>query len=95
MNATALNAGTTPMKLLLAAMPWKPRLATIGGAMAVITFVITIGFLLSTPGVVQAGFSSPLALSAMPGQFLLKDLVLLCLSFWLLGVSLEDRAAKL
>jgi reactive chlorine resistance protein C len=80
--------------VLLALRPWKPRLAAIGGAMAVVCFVITLSFLFSTPGVVQAGFDSPLALSVMPGQFLLKDVVLLCVSVWVIGASLQESAMK-
>ena len=77
---------------LLALRPSKPRLAAIGGAMAVVCFLITLSFLFTTPGVVQAGFDNPLALSAMPGQFLLKDLVLLGVSIWVVGASLQESA---
>ena len=75
--------------LLLASRLLNAQLAMIGGIMAAVTFVITLSFLLSTPGVVQPGFSMPLALSAFPGQFLLKDLALLALSIW---VALGARA---
>ena len=80
--------------VLLALRPWKPRFAAIGGAMAVLCFLITLSFLFSTPGVVQAGFESPLALSAMPGQFLLKDLVLLCVSFWAAAASWDESLMR-
>ena len=80
--------------LLLAARPWKPTLAAVGGAMAVLCFLITLSFMFTTPGVVQPGFDNPLALAAMPGQFLLKDLVLLCLSFWVVGASLQESAMR-
>ena len=76
--------------LLIAAHHWQPRLSAIGGAMAVLCFLVTLSFMFSTPGVVQAGFSGPFALSPMPGQFLLKDLVLLCVSFWVAAASLEE-----
>ena len=75
--------------LLLACRLVNAQLGMIGGIMATVTFVITLSFLLSTPGVVQPGFSMPLALSAFPGQFLLKDLVLLAVSVW---VALGARA---
>lgn len=42
-------------------------------------------------GVVQRGFGNPLALSAFPGQFLLKDVVLPAASA---GVLLGARAEK-
>ncbi len=80
--------------LLIAARHWKPRLTMIGGAMAVLTFAITLSFLFSTPGVVQPGVDGPLALSPMPGQFLLKDLVLLCVSFWVAASAFEDTRLK-
>ncbi len=76
--------------LLIASRRWQPRLAVAGGAMAVLTFLITLSFMFSTPGVVQAGHDNPLALSAMPGQFLLKDLVLLCVSFWVMVSALQE-----
>lgn len=80
--------------LLLAARPLKPRLSAIGGAMAALTFLVTLSFMLTTPGVAQPGTGSPLALSPMPGQFLLKDLVLLGVSLWILGVSRVESATR-
>ena len=78
--------------LLIAARPFQPRLGAIGGAMATILFLITISFMFTTPGVVQAGFDTPFALSAMPGQFLLKDVGLLAASVAvLLGARMEER----
>lgn len=78
--------------VLIALRPIQPRLAAIGGAMAVITFLITLTFILSTPGVAQPGYGNPLALSPFPGQFLLKDLVLLAASASvLLGARAEER----
>lgn len=70
--------------LLIAARPINPRLSVIGGAMAVITFLVTLTFLFSTP-MVAAG-DTPFPLS-MLGQFLLKDLVLLSVALWIFGAS--------
>lgn len=81
--------------ILLALRPIQPRLAAIGGAMGVICFLTTLSFLLFTPGVVQPGFTNPLALSAFPGQFLLKDVVLLAASLSILfGARHEARAEQ-
>ena len=80
--------------VLIALRRWQPRLALIGGAMAVLTFLITLSFMFSTPGVVQPGFDVPFALSAMPGQFLLKDLVLLCVSFWVAASAYEEMRLR-
>ena len=62
--------------------------------MAALTFLVTLSFMLTTPGVAQPGAGSPLALSPMPGQFLLKDLVLLGVSLWILGVSRVESAIR-
>ena len=80
--------------VLIAARPFQPRLAAIGGAMATICFAVTVSFMLSTPGVAQPGFGNPLALSPFPGQFLLKDVVLLAAAIGiLLGARAEARIA--
>ena len=73
--------------LLIAARVVDPRLSLVGGAMAVVTFLITLTLMFTTPGVIQPGYESFLALSAVPGQFLLKDLGLLAASLWVCGMS--------
>ncbi|WP_420605364.1 YkgB family protein [Novosphingopyxis sp.] len=78
--------------LLLAARPFNARIASIGGAMATICFLITITFMFTTPGVVQPGFDNPLAISAFPGQFLLKDVVLLAVSIWILFAARSEAS---
>ncbi|MGV8889294.1 MAG: YkgB family protein [Pseudomonas sp.] len=66
----------------------KPLLSVIGGAMGVITFLITLSFLFSTPGVAEPLAGGFPALSAAPGQFLLKDVGLLGISLFIVGESL-------
>lgn len=80
--------------LLIATRPFMPRLAAVGGAMATICFITTLTFLVTTPGTVQPGFDTPFALSAFPGQFLLKDLVLLAASIWLLLSARAEARAR-
>lgn len=80
--------------LLIAARVIDPRLSVIGGAMGVITFLITLTLMLTTPGVIQPGHSGPFFLSAVPGQFLLKDLGLLAASFWVFATSLAELRAR-
>ena len=80
--------------LLIAARPLSPRLGVIGGAMACVTFLTTLSFMFSTPGVIQPGFSGPFALSASPGQFLLKDVVLFAASLWVLLGARAEAAAR-
>ncbi len=81
--------------LLIAGRLISPRLSVIGGAMGVVIFLITLTLMFTTPGVIQPGFSGLPFLSAVPGQFLLKDLGLLAASFWVLATSLaETRAGR-
>jgi uncharacterized membrane protein YkgB len=79
--------------LLIAGRLFDPRLSIIGGAMGVFTFFITLTLMLSTPGVIQPGFDGPFALSAVPGQFLLKDLTSFAACLWVLGVSVSEARA--
>jgi reactive chlorine resistance protein C len=76
---------------LIAARPFSARLSTLGSALAVGMFLTTLTFLFSTPGVIEPSLGFP-ALSAMPGQFLIKDAVLLGAALWTTGEAL--RAAR-
>jgi reactive chlorine resistance protein C len=77
--------------VLLAIKPVAPRLSSAGSVMAILLFVSTISFLFTTPGVGElAGGGFP-AISLL-GEFLLKDIPLLGLSFWTLADSI--RAAQ-
>ena len=79
--------------VLIAVYPFRPRLSAIGSAFAVVLFLGTLSFLFTTPGVVESFANGLPVLSAQPGQFLLKDLVLIGVALWTLGDSLE--AARL
>lgn len=67
----------------------KPFFSALGAAMSTITYLITLTFFLSTPGVAEATAGGFPAISAAPGQFLLKDLVLLAASLALLFASVQ------
>jgi uncharacterized membrane protein YkgB len=56
-------------------------------------FVTTLTFLVTTPGVWEASLGGFPALSAVPGQFLLKDVVLLGAALWTAGEALAARRA--
>ena len=58
-------------------------------------FLTTLSFLVTTPGVWEAGAGGFPALSGKPGQFLIKDLALLGISLWTFGEALKagERAA--
>ena len=71
--------------LLIAARPFSPRVSALGSALAVGMFLTTLSFLVTTPGVWETSLGGFPALSALPGQFLIKDLALLGISLWSLG----------
>jgi len=66
--------------LLIALRPFSARLSFIGSIGAVITFLLTVSFLFSTPGAFHFSHGFPVLGDA--GQFLIKDLVLLGASIW-------------
>ena len=74
--------------LLIALWPLWPRVSALGSAMAVVLFLGTLSFLFTTPGVTVAATGGFPVLSVLPGQFLLKDLVLIGAALWTLGDSL-------
>ncbi len=79
--------------VLVALRHWSPKACAIGSAGGIVMFLTTLSFLFSTPGWEPTlGFP---ALSAFPGQFLLKDVVLLGAAIWSLGDALLDRDARL
>lgn len=73
---------------LLIAGIWSARASVIGAAGATLTFLVTSSFLLSAP-VWEATLGGFPHLSVIPGQFLLKDLVLVAASLFLISRSLQ------
>lgn len=74
--------------ILLAIKPLAPRLSIVGSVLSIVLFVFTISFLFTTPGVGEpAGGGFP-AIS-LTGEFLLKDVPLLGLSFWTLADAIH------
>ncbi|MCI2418251.1 YkgB family protein [Saccharopolyspora sp. K220] len=80
--------------VLIAVYPLWPRLSVGGSALAVVLFLGTLSFLFTTPGVIGSFAGGFPVLSAQPGQFLLKDLVLIGVALWTLGESLEAARAR-
>ena len=89
-NGTARVVGVFEILtgLLIAARPLNPRFSMIGGAMAVITFIVTLSFLFSTPDATDGKGLT------MLGEFLLKDLVLLSVGFWIFALSRAEVRAR-
>ena len=78
---------------LIALRPLSARASAVGGTLAVGMFATTLSFLATTPGVWEPSLGGFPALSAVPGQFLLKDVVLLGAALWTLGEALNRRHA--
>lgn len=70
----------------------SPKLSVIGGLLSCGLFLTTISFMLSTKGIFGPENLSFPAISVMPGQFLLKDIVLLMASVLVVGESLAANA---
>jgi uncharacterized membrane protein YkgB len=86
--AAVLGTAEIIAALLIAIRPLWPRISVIGSAMGVLLFLSTLSFLFTTPGVTVAPAGGFPVLSVLPGQFLLKDLVLIGAALWTLGDSL-------
>lgn len=76
--------------LLIATRPFAPKLSAIGSFGAILAFLVTLTFILTTPGVWQTGYGFPYP--SMTGAFLMKDLALLGIAVWSAGEAL--RAAR-
>jgi len=75
--------------LMIAARPFSANLSAAGSALGAGLFLTTLSFMLTTPPVWEASLGGFPALSVAPGQFLLKDLVLLGAAVWSLGEALD------
>ena len=89
-RAVAVSLGTAEIvaAVLIALRPVWPRASAVGSALAVVLFLGTVSFLFTTPGLVVAHYDGLPVLGAQPGQFLLKDLVLIGVAVWTLGDAL-------
>ncbi|KQY07599.1 hypothetical protein ASD37_11950 [Mycobacterium sp. Root135] len=78
---------------LIAVKPWAPRVSIVGSLTAVVMFVATLSFMLTTPGVVapEAGGFPVLSLV---GGFLVKDVVLLAVALWTLGDAVRTLRSE-
>ena len=74
---------------------FRPIFSALGALMSAATYLTTLTFFVTTPGVAAASAGGFPAVSAAPGQFLLKDAVLLAASLVLLLNSVDRRPAKL
>ncbi|MDQ3138742.1 MAG: DUF417 family protein [Gemmatimonadota bacterium] len=73
--------------LLIATRPFAPKLSAIGSLGVIGMALITLTFVLTTPGVWQPGYGFPYL--SMTGAFLAKDLLLLGAAVWTAGEALR------
>ena len=66
----------------------KALASVVGGAMGVATFLVTLSFMATAPGVFQEGYGAPWLGST--GQFLVKDVALLAIAVTVLLAGLRD-----
>jgi uncharacterized membrane protein YkgB len=80
---------------LLAAGAFIPILSVLGSLMGIGTFAITWSFFFSTPGVVKWSVSADPIAWNLTGEFLYKDVVLLCVCIVLFLASLPKKVVPL
>jgi reactive chlorine resistance protein C len=79
--------------VLIALRPVWPAGSALGSGLAVGMFLTTLSFLVTTPGWEPSLGGFP-AVSAMPGQFVLKDIVLLGAALWTAGEAWAARQVR-
>jgi uncharacterized membrane protein YkgB len=80
---------------LLAAGAFSPILSAIGSLMGMLSFAVTWSFFFTTPGVVKWSLSTDPIAWNLTGEFLFKDIVLLCVCAVLFLASLPQSVVRL
>jgi uncharacterized membrane protein YkgB len=94
-EAYVLGVAELTIAALLAAGAFSPLLSAIGSLMGVVTFAITWSFFFTTPGVVRWSFSTDPMAWNLTGEFIFKDVVLLCVCVVLFLASLPRSVVPL
>jgi uncharacterized membrane protein YkgB len=93
-EAYVLGVAEFVIAALLAAGAFNPALSAVGSLMGVATFAITWSFFFTTPGVVKWSLSSDPMAWNLAGEFLFKDIVLLCVCAVLFLASLPQSIVR-
>ncbi len=88
-----IGAVEIALGLLIATRNVAPKLSAIGSMGVILMSLLTLSFVLTTPGVWQPGYGFPFP-SPNPGQFLLKDVLMLGAAAWTAGEALIADAAR-
>jgi uncharacterized membrane protein YkgB len=94
-EADLLGTIELTIALLLAAGAFIPVLSALGSLMGIGSFAITWSFFFSTPGVVKWSLSTDPIAWNLTGEFLFKDIVLLCVCVVLFLASMPKRTVSL
>src|ERR1700743_1280390 len=97
LRGEAYFLGTVELAIaaLLAAGAFSPILSAIRSLMGVFTFAATWSFFFTTPGVVKWSLSTDPIAWNLTGEFLFKDIVLLCVCVVLFLASLPQSVVPL
>ena len=90
--ANLIGAIEITAAVLLALRPWSALAGAAGAALVAATTAVTVTFLLTAP-VWEASLGGFPALSVVPGQFLIKDVVLFGAALWILGDALRESSS--
>ena len=94
-EAYALGVAELGIAVLLAAGAFNPTLSDVGSLMGVMTFAITWSFFFTTPGVAKWSLSTDPIAWNLTGEFIFKDIVLLCVCVVLLPASLPPSLIRI
>ena len=78
--------------IMIALRAVSAKISGIGSLLAAGMFLTTLSFIISTPGW-ESGLGGFPALSVVPGQFLLKDVVLLGAALWTAGEAFSNSTS--
>jgi uncharacterized membrane protein YkgB len=93
-EAYVLGVVELTIAALLAAGAFNPILSAAGALMGVVTFAVTWSFFFTTPGVVKWSLSTDPIAWNLTGEFIFKDIVLLCVCVVLLLASLPQSVIR-
>ena len=93
-EAYFLGVAELTIAALLVVGAFNPILSALGSLMGIATFFVTWSFFFTTPGVVRWSLSTDPIAWNLTGEFLFKDIVLLCVCVVLFLASLPQSAVR-
>jgi uncharacterized membrane protein YkgB len=92
--SAVIGAGEIIVAALVLARLWSARTSAVGGAGAIVIFLTTLSFLVTTPGAWASIPGWPIPMPGAAGGFLVKDLFLLGAAVWITGESLRAASGR-